>query len=173
MAELRLPEVSQHRLELNLRLIDSLAQEVKLTDQMLKQRFGRDARARRLLPIPGIGLFTSATIVAEVWDVSRFPSARRLGSWVGLTPREHSSGDHTRRGHISKQGSRRLRWVLVEAVATHALRDPQLRELYLRVRRGSKERDQIARVAVAHRLLTLCYYALRDETGCRAYPVAA
>lgn len=173
MAELRLPEVSQHRLEVNLRLIDSLAHEVKVADQMLKQRFGRDTRAQRLLPIPGIGLFTAATVVAEVWDVSRFPSARRLGSWAGLTPREHSSGDHTRRGHISKQGSRWLRWVLVEATATHALRDPQLREIFLRVRRGSRERDQIARVAVAHRLLTLCYYALRDAAGCRAYPVAA
>jgi transposase len=172
MAELRLPEVSQHRLEVNLRLLDGLAHEVKAVDQMLKQRFGRDARALRLLPVPGIGLFTSATIVAEVWDVSRFSSARHLASWAGLTPREHSSGDHTRRGHISKQGSRWLRWVLVEA-ATHGLRDPQLRELYLRVRRGSKERDQIARVAVAHRLLTLCYYALRDEAGCRAYPVSA
>ena len=86
---------------------------------MLKERFARDTRVLRLLPIPGIGLVTSATVVAEVWDVSRFPSPRRLGSWAGLTPREYSSGEHTRRGHISKQGSRWLRWVLVEAVATH------------------------------------------------------
>ncbi len=78
MAELRLPEISQHRLEVNLRLIDSLAQEVKAADQLLKQRFGRDPRALRLLPIPGIGLFTSATVVAEVWDI-RFPSARLVG----------------------------------------------------------------------------------------------
>ena len=168
MARLRLPEVSQHRLALHLGLIDNLARDVRVVGQMLKERWARETRVLRLLPIPGIRLVTSATVVAEVGDVPRFPSPRRLRSWAGLTPREYSSGDHARRGHISKQGSRWLRWVLVEAVATHALREAQLRELYLRVRRRSHGRDQIARVAVAHRLLTLCYCALRHEAGCRA-----
>jgi len=102
-------------------------------------------------------------------DVSRFLSADRLSSWAGLTPSERSSAEHTRRGHISKQGSRWLRWVLVEAAA-RPQRDPDLRAFLDRiaVRRGTK----IARVALARRLVTLCYYALRDERGCRAYPAA-
>src|SRR5207244_12797232 len=85
-----------------------------------------------------------------------------------LTPPERSSADHTRRGHISKQGSRWLRWVMVEA-AVRALGNPQLGVFYTSIekRRGSK----IARVALARRLLTLAYYALRDEGGCRAFPV--
>ena len=139
-----------------------------MADQQLKALFGQDPRIERLLPIPGIGMTIAATIVAEVWDVSRFQSPDHLCSWAGLTPKEHSSADHVRRGHISKQGSRWLRWVMVEA-AIHALRDPQLREFFNRIacRRGSK----IARVAVARRLLTLTYYALRSENGCRSYPV--
>ena len=106
--------------------------------------------------------------MAEVWDVSRFPSAEHLCAWAGLTPTERSSADHTRRGHISKQGSRWLRWVMVEA-AVRALGNPQLGVFYTSIekRRGSK----IARVALARRLLTLAYYALRDEGGCRAFPV--
>jgi transposase len=74
---------------------------------------------------------------------------------------------HTRRGHITKQGSRWLRWMLVEA--TTAVRDPQLGRFTAQIaqRRGPK----IARVALACRLLTLWYYALRDDGGCRAYPV--
>src|SRR5919204_120718 len=105
--------------------------------------------------------------VVKGWDISRFSTADQLCSWAGLTPSEHTSADNVRRGHISKQGSRWLRWVMVEA-ATHALRDPELRQLFLRVakRRGVK----IARVAVARRLLTLAFYALRSETRWRGHP---
>jgi transposase len=141
---------------------------VAAADHQLKALFSQGHRLERLLPIPGIGITIAATIVAEVWDVSRFQSPDHLCSWAGLTPNEHFSADHVRRDHISKQGSRWLRWVMVEA-AIHALRDPELREFFGRIarRRGNK----IARVAVARRLLTLAYYALRSENGCRSYPV--
>ena len=168
LSELRLPPISQQRLEACLRLIDRVSEEVALADQHVKTLFARDPLVERLLPIPGIGITIAATIVAEVWDVSRFSTSDQLCSWAGLTPSEHTRADNVRRGHISKQGSRWVRWVMVEA-ATHALRDPELRQLFLRVakRRGVK----IARVAVARRLLTLAYYALRSENGCRSYPV--
>ena len=168
LAALQLPEISQNRIEANLRLIDAIGGEVEVADRELVTRFATDPRVRRLLPIPGIGFTTAVTIVAEVWDVSRFSTPDRLCSWAGLTPTERSSADHTRRGHISKQGSRWLRWVLVEA-GCHSLRNPELRQRYIEVaeRRGKK----IARVAAARRLLTLSFYALRDRGGCRAYPV--
>jgi transposase len=84
-----------------------------------------------------------------------------------IDPGERTSDAHTRRGHITKQGSRWLRWTLVEA-ATTAIRDPDLGRFAQQIaqRRGAK----IARVALARRLLTLCSYALRDAGGCRAYP---
>jgi transposase len=168
LKELRLPELSQGRLEACLRLIDDLGKEIEIADTEILARFETDPRTRRLLPIPGIGPTIAAILLAEVWDVSRFPSAEHLCAWAGLTPTERSSADHTRRGHISKQGSRWLRWVMVEA-AVRALGNPQLGVFYTSIekRRGSK----IARVALARRLLTLAYYALRDEGGCRAFPV--
>ncbi len=169
LSQLRLPAISQQRLEACLRLIDQVSVEVELADQQLKTLFARDPRVERLMPIPGIGITVAATVVAEVWDVARFSTADQLCSWAGLTPSERSSADNVRRGHISKQGSRWVRWVMVEA-AVHALRNPELRQLFLRVakRRGVK----IARVAVARRLLTLAFYALRSETGCRSYPLS-
>lgn len=173
LSKVVLPEISQHRVEANLRLIDSIATEVKLAERELTSLFADDPRVRRLLPIPGIGFITAAMVVAEVWDVSRFRSADQLSCWAGLTPKERSSAEHTRRGHISKQGSRWLRWILVESAAQHALRDPELRTFFNRVCRRSPDRRKIAHVAVAHRLLTLCFYALRDADGCRAYPVAS
>ena len=168
LGELRLPEVSQQRIRANLRIVGDLNTEIEIADIELLAMFETDSRIQRLLPIPGIGFTIAATILAEVWDVRRFRSPEHLCSWAGLTPTERSSADHTRRGHISKQGSRWLRWVMVEA-ATHALQNASVRQLYLRVaeRRGTK----IARVAVARRLLTLAYYALRDEGGCRSFPV--
>jgi transposase len=80
------------------------------------------------------------------------------------------SAENVCRGHISKQGLRWLRWVMVEA-AVHAFRDVELRQLLIRIarRRGAK----VARVAVARRLLTLAYYVLRTETGCRSYPISS
>ncbi len=170
LSEQDLADASRQRIEINLRIIDSLGSEVQEVSKAMRARFASDERVQRLMPIPGIGLFTAATVVVEIWDVKRFPSPRQLASWAGLTPKEHSSGEHHHLGHISKQGSRWVRWVLVEAAAFHAMKDLRLRELFNRVRRGKQERAQLAHVAVAHRLLTLCYYALRDEGGCRAFP---
>jgi transposase len=169
LGTVHLRPIPQARLEANLRLIDLLSPELAQADAQLRELFGGDPRIARLIPIPGIGLTTAAVAVAEIWDASRFPSPRQLCSWAGLTPTERSSAEHTHRGHISKQGSRWLRWAMVESASRPYLKDPTLRKLRdgIARRRGAK----IAKVALARRLLTLCYYALRDEGGCRAYPV--
>jgi len=165
---LALRPISAGRLAASLRLIDQIGVEILAADRELARLFRGDDRIRRLRPIPGIGFLSAATIVAEIGDHTRFGSPEQLTSWAGLTPTERSSADHTRRGHISKQGSRWLRWAMVEAATLHAPRDPALRRFFspIEERRGTK----IARVALARRLLTLVFYALRDPDGCRAYP---
>jgi transposase len=166
-----LAEQSQFCVTANLRVIDLLTTEVRQLDRELVSFFKTDPRIRRLRAIPGIGFYTAAVVLAEVWDVHRFPRPELLCSWAGLTPTERSSAGHVRRGHISKQGSRLLRWALVE-VATAAPRHEAHRRYFLKVLHNDRRRAKIARLALARRLLTLCYYALRDEGGCRAYPVA-
>lgn len=170
LANLALPAVTRNRIDAALRLIDAAAAEVAKADREIRAAFAGEARIARLLPIPGIGFTSAAVVLAEVGELGRFRCAEELCSWAGLTPTERSSDEHTRRGHISKQGSRWLRWVMVEA-ATSAARNPNLRPFFERIehRRGKK----IARVALARRLLTLCFYALRDNDGCRAFPVRA
>lgn len=168
LADIELPVIPRGRIDAALRLIDGVDAEVLTCDREIREMFRGDPRIQRLLPIPRIGFTTAAVIVAEVWDAHRFASARHLCSWAGLTPSEHSSGERTRRGHITKQGSRWLRWALVEAASTARL-PSELASFSRRIaqRRGVK----IARVALAHRLLTLSYHALISPTGCRAYPV--
>jgi transposase len=170
LKSVELPAVERGRVDAALRLTDAVAQEVITLDKELRAAFAGDERIRRLMAIPGIGFLTAAVVLAEVGDGTRFAFADQLASWAGLTPTERSSDEHTRRGHISKQGSRWLRWVMVEA-ASRPVHDPTLRRFAEGIarRRGKK----IARVALARRLLTLCFYALRDDEGCRAFPVRA
>jgi transposase len=121
-----------------------------------------------LLPIPGIGPVTAATVVAEVWEIGRFPAPERLCSWAGLTPGSAPATPPPAGATPAKQGSRWLPWMLLVEAATSAVRDPHLGRFAGQIaqRRGPK----IARVALARRLLTLCEDALRDQEGCRAYP---
>lgn len=166
LASVELPEVPRGRVEADARLVDALETEIAHAEREIRERFAGDPRIARLDAIPGIGFTIAATVLAEVGELARFRSPDALCSWAGLTPTERSSAEHVRLGHISKQGSRWLRWVMVEAA--QRVRDAQLLHFFegIERRRGKK----IARVALARRLLTLCYYALRDDAGCRRYP---
>jgi transposase len=129
-----------------------------------------DPRVAVLTQIPGVGVLIALLVVAEVGDVTRFPSARHLASWAGLTPRVHNSGERVRLGSITHQGSPHLRWGLVQAAQTAVRAEGPLKATYERIkrRRGSK----VAKVAVAREILTLCYYGLRDG-GIRRLEAAA
>ena len=120
-----------------------------------------------LCQIRGVGRYIAMLVIAEVGDVERFRTARQLCSWAGMTPTVRSSDQRTRLGRISHQGSPALRWALVEA-AQHATRGGgPLRESFERIakRRGRN----IAKVAIARKILTLCFYGLRDgEIRCLA-----
>jgi transposase len=72
---------------------------------------------RRLMTIPGIGLFTAVAVVIELGDVRRFENAKRLASYIGLIPRVRSRANRTHTGHIRKEGNRLLRWLLVSFAA--------------------------------------------------------
>src|SRR4030095_7216523 len=90
----------------------------------LEQTRGDDPRVQRLRTIPGIGPFTAILLILELGEIQRFPSAKHLASYVGLTPRVRASANRVRLGHISKEGNRLLRWALVVA-ATQAARRPR------------------------------------------------
>lgn len=106
-----------------------------------------------LRSVPGIGFLTARTLAGELGDFSRFKNERQLGSFAGLTPCEFSSGEKTRKGRISRQGSSRLRKILVEASWSAVGKDLMLRTFYerLKARSGAKR----AIVAVARKLLLL------------------
>ncbi|MGH2982708.1 MAG: IS110 family transposase [Solirubrobacterales bacterium] len=164
---LELREGPRRRLDSALRLIADFTREIDLTTREIDARAKSDPFVEVLCQIRGVGRYIAMLVIAEVGDIGRFHTARRLCSWAGMTPTVRSSDQRIRLGHISHQGSPALRWALVEA-AQHAARGGgPLREAYERI---SKRRGrQVAKVAVARKILTLCYYGLRDgEIRCLA-----
>jgi transposase len=125
------------------------------------------------MPRSGIGPVLGAVIAAEIGDITRFRKPGQLASWAGLTPRHYESDTRVIRGHVSKQGSRMLRWALVEAIqrAPGGTR-PQLAKDAIIARRGDDARG-IAKTAAARILLTQVFYAMRDGHLRRAISQAA
>jgi len=157
LAELGLPAVSREIVTDCLAFIDALAPAVDRIDGELRQHARADPRVKVLTALPGVGQFTALVMLAEIGDITRFPSARKLASWAGLTPTVRGSDLAVRHGHISKQGSAWLRWVLNQAAQT-AKRSPEFAATYAAItkRRGKK----IATTAIARKLLTRAYHLL-------------
>ena len=156
------PWASRRRQELA-DLLDGLGPRIEELDGAVKAEALRRAEAVRLMEQQGVGPVTALAFVLTVGPVERFPSSRKLVSYLGLNPREDSSGGHQRLGHISKQGNEMLRWLLVEAGHTAARLDPELRRVYqrLKFRRGGR----VAKVAIARRLAVRLYWSLRRSAA--------
>ncbi len=167
LASLALPVVSREVIDDCLGLIEALESPVARLDAEIKARGKDDPRVEVLMVLPGVGVLTALTILAEVGDITRFSSARKLASWAGLTPTVRNSDRVVRHGHISKQGSAWLRWILCEA-AQRAKRDPAFADVYWSIakRRGKK----IATTAIARRLLTRAYHLLNTAAEASAVP---
>jgi transposase len=167
LAQLQLRDAPRRRLDSLLSLVCDFDREITETTKEIEARAKTDDRVDVLTQIRGVGRYTAMLIIAEVGEIDRFPDARHLCAWAGLTPTVRSSDGKARLGHISRQGSPALRWALVEAAQKCTTGGGPLREQFERItkRRGRK----VAKVAVARQILTLSYYGLRDgEIRCLA-----
>ena len=165
---LELPMAYSCRLESLRDLICVYDREITALDRRIARHFADHRGYRAIQALDGVGPVLGAIFVAEIGDVSRFPSADRLCSRAGMTPKHRESDLKVRRGSISKQGSRLLRWAAVEAASkNHAGGD--FKDTYQRI--AARRGRNIAKVAAARRLLTLVFYGLRDgEIRCLAQP---
>jgi transposase len=150
-------------------LTGELTTEITMLSQVIASLLAGERGYQVIQQLPGIGPVLAAVIIAEIGEVTRFRNPGQLCSWAGLTPRHRESDVKVARGHMTKQGSRLLRWAVIEAVQ-RIPRDSVIgaaREAII-ARRG-KEARNIAKAAAARRLLTLVYYGMRDgEIRCLA-----
>lgn len=147
-------------------LLDPLEREIAMLDGRVAGRLKDDRGYQAVQAIPGVGPVLAAVFVAEIGDIGRFSGPDKLCCWAGLTPRHRESDSTVKRGHITKQGSKLLRWAAVEAVARQRGASP-VRAVQHRV--GERRGKPIGRVAAARKILTLVFYGLRDgEIRCLA-----
>ena len=152
-------------------LIQLQGREIGMLDRLIHTRLAGHPGYEAIQAIPGVGKTLAAIFVAEIGDVSRFERPEQLASWAGMTPKHHESDTTVRRGRITKQGSRLVRWAAVEA-AKAPRSSSWLKSDYRRIaaHRGVK----IAAVAVGRKIITLVFYGLRDgEIRCLADQDAA
>lgn len=166
LALLTVPDEVSAEIAPLLAVMESLNQQIDAADARLAQHAAADPVVRRLETVPNIGPVTALSFVATLDRVERFHGAHEVEAYLGLVPSERSSGEQQRRGPITKRGSGRTRWLLVEAawgMVRHAHADTaDLRAWATRIaaRRGRR----IAAVALARRLAGILYAMWRDGT---------
>jgi len=156
-------------------VLNPLNAQITAADTQLAAMALADPVVERLRTAPGIGPVTAVAFVATLDDVRRFRTAHQVAGYLGLTPREYSSGEQQHRGRISKTGNPRMRALLVEA-AWRVLRSPQAGAAPLRAwaeRIALRRGRSVAAVALARRLAGILYAMWRDGTGYRAPRPAA
>lgn len=156
------PWASRRRQEL-LGMLDQLDASLHEFDQAVAEQAKQRAAAVLLMTHPGVGPVTSLAFVLTIGPVERFARSKQVVSYLGLNPREYSSGGRQRLGSISKQGNPMMRSLLVEAGHTAARLDPELRQDYqrLKLRRGGG----VAKIAIARKLAVRMYWMLRSQAS--------
>jgi len=153
------PWASRRRRDL-LELLDRLNPTIAELSLTIEQEVEKCPEAQRLMTHPGVGPLTALAFVLIIGEANRFQCGKQVASYLGLVPLEDSSGNRRRLGHITKQGSSMLRFLLVEAAQVTARSLPQWRSKYLHLmmRRGRKT----AKVAMARRLAVRLYWMMRQ-----------
>ncbi len=164
VGELELASHLKQLVEPLLEIMDDVSERLKEMDRKLAEAARSDEVTRRLCTMPGVGPVTAISFKAVVDRVERFDKAHRLESYLGLVPGERSSGEKQHRGHLTKRGNARVRWLLVEAAWT-LMRGtaPGTQGLSVWGRRIAARRGkQIAAVALARRMAGILFAMWRD-----------
>ena len=160
----RLPAIARACLEGLANQFLSLHEEIATAERRIHAWHRSNEASRRLETIPGIGPITATALAATITDPSVFTSGRELAAWIGLVPRQSSTGGKERLGRISKQGDQYLRWLLVAgamSVIRHAKRRGTTSLPWLANLITSKP-TKVAAVALANKMARIAWAVLRQ-----------
>jgi len=154
----RVPAAARFSLAVLARQYEAIAAEIGAIEKHIHAWHRSCEESRRLEEIPGIGPIVATALVAEVGDWTAFSSGRNLAAWIGLVPRQHSTGGKDRLGGISKQGNRYLRWLLIAGAMAviryarqHGTKRPWL------VRLMERRPPKVAAVALANKIARMAW----------------
>jgi transposase len=157
LERLALPQPWASHIQASLALIDDLDGQIAGLEAELRRLGATHPYVELLRTAPGIAWVLGYTIAAEIGDITRFSSPAKLAGYTGLCPRVYQSGSRDRRGPLSKQGPKYLRWALLEA-ATHACRHPAYQRTKARL--GKQRGAKVAQIEVARRLAEAIWHML-------------
>ena len=155
LESLALEGTEAFELQSSLRLLDLAMNEREQTRKQLAALAYDNPVVHLLLQLPGVGTITAVVLWAEIGDIERFPTPEKLCGYSGLVPSVHQSGNTAYMGPITKEGRKRIRWILVEAAYPAAQADAELRRFFRRIQR--KKGTNKAKVAVARKLLRIVW----------------
>jgi len=156
-----LPQPDQMILEDYLEGYGESEAHVRKTNGIVEKLYEELEEARRIDTVPGFATTLSVLVAVEIGDIGRFESAAHLQAYAGVIPSTHSSGGRTHHGSITKEGNPWLRWAVLEAVFPATQTSLEIRGLYNRLAR--RKNPNIAKVAVARRLLAIIYRVLKEK----------
>jgi transposase len=151
----------------------ALEERIGQSEAALDRLSASDPRTALIETIPGVGPRTAEAVAAHLGDPHRFASAKQVGAYAGLVPRQYQSGVTDRKGRITRRGPGVLRKLLVECAWCMLRYNAWARAVYGRLTAGGTTRKKPAIVALARKLLVRCWAMLRDGVPWRAEPVAA
>jgi transposase len=165
LAEVDVPAPLREEIAPLLAVMDALEIRIALADRHMTALANEDAEIRRLCPAPGVGPVTATSVVAVLDTAQRFRGAHQVEAYLGLVPREMSSGETQRKGRITKSGNNRTRWLLVEAAWVLLVRVKKAKAQPLQAwaqRIAARRGKRVAVVALARRLAGILYAMMRD-----------
>ena len=170
LQNLTLDEPFQTNLTQYLSLIDFLTKQIDEAEALVEQQVIDHPQAKLLTSIPGVSFVSALTIMAEIGDINRFPTAKQLMGYAGLVPSTYSSGNITRHGRITKTGSKWLRYIMTETAHHQVLckRRPGFGSYYLAMKQ--RKGSGTAAVATARKLLAVVWRLLKDQREFQAMP---
>lgn len=160
LEQVELPAGEAHLLRTDLDLLAAIQEHIKRSNRWVSQLAKKDERAKLLASLPGIGDFFAVLLAVEIDDVRRFSRPEKLCAYAGLVPSTYASGGYVHHGRITKRGNKWLRWACIEAVYPALRQDADLAALYQRLK--AAKGANVAKVAVAKRLLTIAYRVLTE-----------
>lgn len=151
-----------------LAILETFNEQIRVMEDKIAAVAVDDPQVKLLMTMPGIGYFTASLLVAEIGDINRFSNDKKISSWAGLAPRISQSGEKTRIGRVGR-GNKRVAALMVQSAHNARLHDARFQRAYKRVsRRGGKGK---AIVAVAHEMIRIVYFMLRDNAPYRGQNV--
>ena len=158
-------ELWRGRLDVELRLLQMLDEQLKCVDHKLDSLGSEDERVARLQQVKGVGPRVAEALVVHLDDPHRFKNGREVSAYVGLVPKQFESGQMKRVGRITRRGPSLLRGMLIEVAWMVYRYNAWAKRFVQNVSRGMKQRKKIAIVALARKLLVRLWAMLRDGSG--------